>query len=261
MTTELLDRVAVVTGGGRGIGAAIARELAASGAHVVVSGRSEDVLAAVVDEVRSAGGRADLALCDVARPEDVARLRDRVHELAGPATIVVNNAGIARSAKLADTDEELWREVIETNLTGAYRVTRAFHADVVAAGRRGRFIYIGSTASKVGFYYTSAYCASKHGLLGMSRSLAFELAAKGPTVNCVCPGWVETDMAQSAVDNIVARTGRSAEAARRELENMSPMRRFMTPGEVSAVVRFLAGDGAAGVTGQAWNVDGGQVMI
>ena len=255
MTTELLDRVAVVTGGGRGIGAAIARELAASGAHVVVSGRSEDVLAAVVDEVRSAGGRADLALCDVAR------LRDRVHELAGPATIVVNNAGIARSAKLADTDEELWREVIETNLTGAYRVTRAFHADVVAAGRRGRFIYIGSTASKVGFYYTSAYCASKHGLLGMSRSLAFELAAKGPTVNCVCPGWVETDMAQSAVDNIVARTGRSAEAARRELENMSPMRRFMTPGEVSAVVRFLAGDGAAGVTGQAWNVDGGQVMI
>jgi NAD(P)-dependent dehydrogenase (short-subunit alcohol dehydrogenase family) len=261
MTSELSGRVAVVTGGGRGIGAAIARDLAAAGAHLIVAGRSEERLAQVVDDARRAGGRADLALCDVARPEDVERLRDRVHALAGPATIVVNNAGIARSARLIDTDEEMWREIIDTNLTGAYRVTRAFHDDVVAAGRRGRFVYIGSTASKVGFYYTSAYSASKHGLLGMCRSLAFELAARGPTVNCVCPGWVETDMARSAVDNIVARTGRSVEAARRELENMSPMRRFMTPEEVSSVVCFLVGDGAAGVTGQAWSVDGGQVMI
>jgi NAD(P)-dependent dehydrogenase (short-subunit alcohol dehydrogenase family) len=261
MTTELSSRVAVVTGGGRGIGAAIARELAAAGAHVVVAGRTEESLAGVVEELRRDGGRADLALCDVARPDDVTRLRLRVHEIAGPATIVVNNAGVARSAKLVDTDEEMWREVIETNLTGAYRVTRAFHADVLSAGRHGRFIYIGSTASKIGFFYTGAYSASKHGLLGMCRSLAYELAAKGPTVNCVCPGWVDTDMAQSAVDNIVARTGRSAEAARRELENMSPMRRFVTPAEVSAVVRFLAGDGAAGITGQAWSVDGGQVMI
>src|SRR5687768_946917 len=132
MTSQLLDRVAVVTGGGRGIGAAIARDLAAAGAHVVVAGRSEEALASVVDDVRRAGGRADLALCDVARPDDVTRLAFRVHELAGPASIVVNNAGIARSAKLVDTDEEMWREIIETNLTGAYRVTRAFHADVVA---------------------------------------------------------------------------------------------------------------------------------
>lgn len=260
MIKHLEGRVALVTGGGKGIGAAIARALAAAGAHVVVTGRSEGALGQVVADARAAGGRADLVLCDVARVEDVQRLRDKVHELAGRATIVVNNAGVARSKKLVDTDEAMWHEVIETNLTGAYRVTRAFHEDVVAAGRRGRYIYIGSTASKIGFFYTSAYSASKHGLLGMAKSLAFELAVKGPTVNTVCPGWVDTDMAQQAVDNIVAMTGRSAEQARKELERHNPQRRFMSAEEVAAVVLFLAGDAAGGVTGQAWNVDGGQVM-
>jgi NAD(P)-dependent dehydrogenase (short-subunit alcohol dehydrogenase family) len=139
-------------------------------------------------------------------------------------------------------------------------VTRAFHEDVVAAGKQGRFIYNGSTASKVGFYYTGAYAASKHGLLGMARSLAFELARKGPTVNTVCPGWVETEMAEQAIANIVAMTGRTPGEARNELERHNPQRRFMTADEVAAVVLFLAGDSAAGITGQAWNVDGGQVM-
>jgi 3-hydroxybutyrate dehydrogenase len=257
---DLDGRVAVVTGGGRGIGAAIARALSGAGAHVVVSGRDEQALARVVAELREGGRRADHAICDVARPDDVARLAETVHRVAGPATIVVNNAGIARSAKLADTDEAMWREVLEINLGGSYRVTRAFLADVLTAGARGRIVFIGSTASKIGFSYTSAYSASKHGVLGLCRSLAHELAAKGPTVNCVCPGWVETDMAQQAVDNISARTGRDAGAARKELERMSPQRRLMTAEEVAAVALFLAGDAASAVTGQAWNVDGGQVM-
>jgi NAD(P)-dependent dehydrogenase (short-subunit alcohol dehydrogenase family) len=257
---DLQGRVTLITGGGRGIGAAIARAFAAAGAHVVVSGRNRDALAAVVDEIRRTDRRADAVACDVAVPEDVTRLAGEVHRLAGPASIVVNNAGIARSAKLRDTDEAMWREIIETNLSGPYRVTRAFLDDVVAAGARGRFIYIGSTASKIGFSYTSAYSASKHGLLGLCRSLAHELAAKGPTANLVCPGWDETDMAQQAVDNIAARTGRGGDAARGELERMSPQRRLMTPEEVAGVALFLAGDAARGVTGQAWNVDGGQVM-
>jgi NAD(P)-dependent dehydrogenase (short-subunit alcohol dehydrogenase family) len=258
--SDLTSRVAVITGGGRGIGAAIARAFAGAGAHVVISGRAEAPLAKIAGELRERGLRADHTTCDVARPEEVARLAETVHRVAGPATIVVNNSGIARSAKLRDTDEDMWREVIETNLGGSYRVTRAFLDDVLAAGRRGRIIFIGSTASKIGFSYTAAYSASKHGVLGLCRSLAHEMAAKGPTVNCVCPGWVETDMAQQAVDNIAARTGRDADSARRELERMSPQRRLMTPEEVAALTLFLAGDGAAAINGQAINVDGGQVM-
>jgi NAD(P)-dependent dehydrogenase (short-subunit alcohol dehydrogenase family) len=260
MTEGLEGRVAVVTGGGRGIGATVASALARAGAHVVVSGRDEAALARVAAEVQAAGGRADAVRCDVARAEDVTALAAAVRRLAGPAAIVINNAGIARSAKLADTDEATWREVLEVNLGGAYRVSRAFLADVVAAGARGRIVYIGSTASKVGMSYTAAYSASKHGLLGLARSLAMELAPKGPTVNVVCPGWTDTDMAGAAVANIVARTGRSAADARAELERMSPQRRFVSPEEVAAVVSFLVGDAARGVTGQAWNVDGGQVM-
>jgi NAD(P)-dependent dehydrogenase (short-subunit alcohol dehydrogenase family) len=258
--SDLTGRVAVVTGGGKGIGAAIARALAGAGAHVVVSGRGEPALAQVVDGLRGQGARADAVVCDVARPADVARLREELHRLAGPATIVVNNAGVARSARLVDTDEAMWREVLETNLGGSYRVTRAFLPDVISAGRGGRVIFIGSTASRIGMSYTGAYTASKHGVLGLCRALAHELAARGPTANCVCPGWVETDMALQAIQNISEKTGRDEPSARAELERMSPQRRLMTAEEVAAVTLFLCGDAAGGVNGQAWNVDGGQVM-
>src|SRR5262249_58025621 len=164
---------------------------------------------------------------------------------------VVNNAGIAHSAKVADTDDESWDRVIATNLTGAFRVTRAFLPDVLAAGAKGRIVYIGSTASKIGFYYAGAYSASKHGLLGLARSLAMEIATKGPTVNVVCPGWVETEMADDAIANIVARTQRSPADARRQLDRMSPQRRFVTPDEVAAVASFLVSHAAGGGTGQA----------
>jgi NAD(P)-dependent dehydrogenase (short-subunit alcohol dehydrogenase family) len=227
---------------------------------VVVAGRNEESLAQVAGELRSAGGRASHVICDVARADDVAGMVEHVHRAAGRPAIVINNAGIARSAKLADTDEELWREVMATNLDGAYRVTRAFLGDVVAAGAQGRIIYIASTAAKIGFYYTSAYCASKHAVLGLCRSVALELAPKGPTVNCVCPGWVESDMSREAIERIASRTGRSEADARDELARMSPQRRLMTAEEVAKVTAFLASDAAAGVTGQAWNVDGGQVM-
>jgi NAD(P)-dependent dehydrogenase (short-subunit alcohol dehydrogenase family) len=249
----LLEKsVAVVTGGGRGIGAAIAQRFLAAGARVVVAGRDRVALETITGAIP--------VVCDVTRPSDVASLVAETHAHAGAATILVNNAGVARSAKLADTDEELWRETLEVNLTGAYRVTRAFLADLVGAGKRGRVVQIASVAAKVGFAYTSAYCASKHGLLGFTRALALELAGKGPTVNCVCPGWVETDMVHRAVANIAAQTGRSTEDAHRALEQMSPQRRLVTAEEVAEVALFLASPHAHGVTGQAWNVDGGSVM-
>jgi NAD(P)-dependent dehydrogenase (short-subunit alcohol dehydrogenase family) len=199
-------------------------------------------------------------VCDVTAPADVARLADTVRRELGAPAIVVNNAGMAKSAKLEDTDEELWAQLLAVNLTGAYRVTRAFLPDVLAAGKQGRVIHIASVAAKIGFSYTSAYCASKHGLLGFSRALAHEIAARGPTVNCVCPGWVDTDMAHRAIDNIADKTGKGQAFGRAALENMSPQRRLMTAEEVAAVTCFLATDAAAGVTGQAWNVDGGEVM-
>jgi NAD(P)-dependent dehydrogenase (short-subunit alcohol dehydrogenase family) len=172
----------------------------------------------------------------------------------------VNNAGVAPSRRFQDTDDATWHECFEINLHGSVRVTRAFLPDVVAAGTKGRILFIASTAARIGFSYTSAYCASKHAVLGLCRSLAHELGAKGPTANCVCPGWTETEMFERAVGMVVAKTGRSADAARDELTRVVPQRRAMTADEVAQVALFLAGDGSSGVTGQAWHVDGGQVM-
>jgi 3-hydroxybutyrate dehydrogenase len=257
---DLSGRVAVVTGGGKGIGAAIAKALAGAGAQVVVGGRDTKALDQVVADIREAGGNASAARCDVTNSEEVLSFARTVRGAAGPPAIVVNNAGVATAARFDRTDEAMWRKVLDVNLDGAYRVTHAFAGDVLAAGARGRIIYIASVAARVGMLYTAAYTASKHGVLGLCRALALELAPKGPTVNCVCPGWVETDMATEAVDRIVRATGRSVADARGELEKMSPQRRLMQPQEVAAVTLFLASDAAAGVTGQGWNVDGGTVM-
>jgi 3-hydroxybutyrate dehydrogenase len=256
----LSGRTAVVTGGGKGIGAAIALAFAEAGAQVAISGRDEGALDATITKLRAKGAHAAAFVADVASPGDVTQLAADVRRQLGPPAIVVNNAGIALSAKFADTDEALWQKTMDINLGGPYRVTRAFLPDVLAAGKQGRILMIASIASKVGISFTSAYSASKHGLLGLARSLAHELAAKGPTVNCVCPGWVDTEMTDRTVANIQQKTGRDQDAARRELENMSPQHRLMTAEEVAAVTLFLATDVAGGVTGQAWNVDGGEVM-
>ncbi|HTJ45125.1 MAG TPA: SDR family oxidoreductase [Kofleriaceae bacterium] len=248
-----MNRLALVTGGGRGIGAAIARALARTNVRVIVSGRSSSE----IDEVaRSIGGVAIRA--DLGDRADADRLVASVKEI-GRVDILVNNAGLAESATLDKTDDALWDRTMELNATAPYRLCRALAPAMIANGW-GRIINIASNAGVSGYAYTSAYCASKHAVVGFTRALAVDLARTGVTINAVCPGWVATKMADDAVARIAAKTGRSAEEARATLAAMSPQRRLIEPDEVAHTVVMLAADDARGIHGQAILIDGGQVL-
>jgi 3-hydroxybutyrate dehydrogenase len=254
----LSDAVVLVTGGSRGIGRAIALAFARAGASVAVAARSEAGIGAVAREIGEAGGRALAVPCDVTDRASVERALDRARASLGPIDVLVNNAGWAESAPLARLDERAWERTLAVNMTGTYLCTRAVVPSMTERGR-GRIINIASTAGQIGYAYTAAYCAAKHGVIGFTRAVARELATKGVTVNAICPGWVDTEMTAAAIDRIVETTGRSPAEARAELEAMSPQRRMIDPGEVAALAVFLAGDDARGITGQAISIDGGEV--
>jgi 3-hydroxybutyrate dehydrogenase len=256
----MLDQnVAWVTGGGRGIGRAIVRALAAEGAAVVVSARSFDEVTAVAVRLESEGREALALQCDVTDADAVKAAHEAALRRFGRVDILINNAGFAESAPLVRLDAELWNKTIAVNLTGTFHCMRAVLPAMIDR-RYGRIVNVASIAGKVGFQYTAAYCAAKHGVLGLTRSAALEVATKGVTVNAVCPGWVDTDMTAASMRRIVEKTGRSADEARRMLEGMNPMGRLIRPEEVAAVVRFLVGPDAAAITGQSYGVDGGEVM-
>jgi NAD(P)-dependent dehydrogenase (short-subunit alcohol dehydrogenase family) len=260
---RLADRTAFITGGGRGIGRAVARAFAREGARVFVVARTGGEVGRVAEEVRAefGGEVAAHAACDVSDPRSVAEAFAAAREFfGGGSDVLVNNAGVAESSKFAETSDEFWRRHLDINLTGTFYCMRAALPSMVERGW-GRVINVASVAGKTGAPYVAAYTASKHGVVGLTRSVALEVARAGVTVNAVCPGYVDTDMTTRAVENIQARTGRSAAEALEAIKRMSPQHRLVTPEEVAALALLLASDEGRGITGQAINVDGGTVMF
>lgn len=258
LNDSLDGRHALVTGGGRGIGAAIARALLAKGARVTITGRSSAALAATVAEL-SAFGEIDCVPMDVASAESVRQAFSAAQARFGPVEVLVNNAGQAASAPFLKTGDEVWQQMLAVNLTGTWHCIQAALPAMLAA-RWGRIVNVASTAGLTGYGYVSAYCAAKHGVVGLTRSLALEVAAKGVTVNAVCPGYTETDIVRDAVANIVAKTGRSEQEALAELAAGNPQKRLVQPDEVANAVAWLCMPGAGAMNGQAVAVAGGEVM-
>lgn len=258
--SELLaGRHAVVTGGGRGIGAAIADELARWGATLTLMGRTREALEQQAATVRDRFSVPVAAVpCDVADEAAVRSAFATARERFGEAHILVNNAGQAESAPFAETSLGLWQQMLAVNLTGVFLCTREVLPAMVEAGS-GRIINIASTAALRGYSHTAAYCAAKHGVVGLTRSLALETARKGITVNAICPGYTDTDMARAAIDNLVT-AGRTPDDATAMITRVNPQRRLVRPEEVASAVAWLCSPDAAAVTGQAIAVAGGEVM-
>lgn len=240
----------LVTGGGRGIGEAIARAFAAAEYEVAITGRN----AAAMERVSESIG-ARMHVCDLAdRSATDALIKD-----VGQVDVLVNNAGIAVSAPLHKIDDGSWDRTIEVNSTAPFRLCRGLIPGMIQAGW-GRVITVASNAGISGYRYSAAYCASKHAVVGLTRALAIDLATTGITVNAICPGWVNTDMAADAVSRIVDKTGADPDKAKAALENMSPQRRMIEPEEVAHVAVMLASESARGINGQSIVIDGGQVL-
>ncbi len=247
--------LALVTGASRGIGLAIARALAPDHQLILVA-RKMVSLEAAATQLAPLTASQDLELwpCDLADATERQALCRRLQAL--DVDVLINNAGIARSAPIHRTSDEDWTALMAINLTAPFELMRGALPGMRDRGW-GRVVNIASTASLKGYRYTAAYNATKHGLLGLTRGAALDVADKGVTVNAVCPGFTETDMAQAAVDNISAKTGRSEDQARQELAALNPQGRLIDPDEVAAMVVYLVSDAARGIHGQALAIDGG----
>jgi len=258
MDSDCAGQTALVTGGTSGIGLAVTRVLAGSGARVFICARGEDGVADTVKSLCGEGLDVEGVTCDVRSVPDIRRLVRSAVEIFGPVGILVNNAGRSGGGNTAQIPDELWDDVIDTNLNSVFRVTR----EVLASGGmpglpRGRIINIASTGGKQGVVLGAPYSASKHGVVGFTKALGLELAKTGITVNAVCPGYVETPMARRVRAGYAEVWQTTADDVLRRFEAKIPLGRYSTPAEVAAMVRFLVSPGADPVTAQAINVCGG----
>lgn len=253
-------RHAVVTGGGRGIGAAVAAALAAQGAAVTVMGRNRDNLQSHAAGLEAEHGRPSaFEVVDLADPAQIEHAFASATARLGPPTVLVNNAGIALPAPFHRTDLDLWNKVFAVDATAPFLCTRQVLKGMIGAGF-GRIVTISSTAGLTGYPYVAAYCAAKHATIGMTRALAREVAKTGVTVNCVCPGYTDTDIVTNALDNITAKTGMPREQALAEIVSHNPQGRLIEPREVADAVAWLCQPGSGSVTGQSILVAGGELM-
>ena len=257
----LKEKVALITGGGRGIGRAIALAFAGQGARVAVAARTHDQVTQVAAEIENKSNAKAIALvCDVSDRSSVEKMFANTqagfdHEI----DILVNNAGVAESATFVNTTDELWQRHLAINLSGTFYCTRAALPAMLKNGW-GRIINIASIAGKTGAPYIAAYAASKHGVMGLTRSLAIEVGSSGVTVNAICPGYVDTEMVSRGIERITTRTGRSADEALDSLKKMSPQNRLVTSEEVASLALLLASEEGRGINGQGINIDGGSVV-
>jgi ketoreductase len=251
-------RVALVTGATSGIGLAVARLLAAQDHRVFIGARNADNVASTVKQLQEDGFEADGGTVDVRSKPDIEAFVQAAVDRFGPIDVLVNNAGRSGGGVTADLADELWDEVIDTNLNSVFRVTRAvLNAGGMRGQERGRIINIASTAGKQGVVLGAPYSASKHGVVGFTKALGNELAPTGITVNAVCPGYVETPMAQRVRQGYAAAYGTTEEAILERFQAKIPLGRYSTPDEVAGLVGYLASDTAASITAQALNVCGG----
>lgn len=257
----MLDgKIALVTGGGTGIGKAIARKLAEKGAKVAIASRRAAQVQQAVEDLKKASLTALPLPMDVRNKPAVESAIDTLVATWGPPHILVNNAGISGLSLLADPDDSRWYDIIDTNLNGLYLVTKAVLKRMPDhAG--GRIINISSVLGKFGVAGYTAYCASKHGMIGFTRALALEVVNRGITVNTICPGWVETEMASLGIKETAALQGITPEEFRAQAVAAVPIQRFLEADEVAELVCYVASDAARGITGQAMNICGGQTMV
>jgi NAD(P)-dependent dehydrogenase (short-subunit alcohol dehydrogenase family) len=255
MSEALAGRHALVTGGGRGIGAVIAKSLAEAGARVTILARTGSELDETAIDLP---GTTVTVTADVTDPKQVERAFAEARDAAGEISILVNNAGRPASRAIGKSDEAFWHDILDVNLTGSYHCTRAAIGAMLAADW-GRIVNISSTAGLRGYAYCTAYCAAKHGVIGMTRALALEVARTGITVNAVCPGYTDTGIVRDAVKNIRSKTGRSESDARETLVSFNPQLRLVKPDEVANAVLWLCVPGSESVNGQSLAIAGGEV--